>query len=57
MFVSEWPILAGICVVFVILGVWAIAQIFPMTTRARDKPSKGAAHPRKQSKPQKRVDQ
>ena len=49
--VSTWPILAGICVVFVILGVWAIAQIFPVNSRGSDTPPQDAVH---QSEPQKR---
>lgn len=43
MVMSAWPILAGICVVFVILGVWAIARIFPIN--GNDTPPGDAVHP------------
>lgn len=51
MVMTAWPILAGICVVFVVLGVWAIAQIFPVNSRGSGAPPEDADHP---TKPQKR---
>lgn len=43
MVLGAWLILAGVCVVFVALGVWAIAQIFPIkpvaTRRSRARSS------------------
>lgn len=47
MAMSTWLFLAGICVIYVVLGFWAVSQIFPSdrTDANRSDPATDTATP------------